>query len=206
MSYSRIHSLPWSLSTSVDINRVMRPQLWCALALLTTGCASRSGAIPQPFPRVRPHVSAPPAASVINPPTAASTTIASTALDYQGVPFIDGGETPTGFDCSGLTYYVFRKHGIQLPRTARAQYRVGVPVGTDQIAPGDLLFFQTVAPGASHVALAIGPDEFVHAPSERGHVRVERLSSRYWARRFLGARRVLPSPDESRHPTLPRLP
>ncbi|HIM52720.1 MAG TPA: glycoside hydrolase, partial [Acidobacteria bacterium] len=54
-----------------------------------------------------------------------------------------------------------------------------------------LLFFTTVAPGASHVALAIGGDEFVHAPSERGHVRVERLSSSYWSRRFLGARRVV---------------
>jgi cell wall-associated NlpC family hydrolase len=59
------------------------------------------------------------------------------------------------------------------------------------IEAGDLLFFTTVAPGASHVALAIGGDEFVHAPSERGQVRVERLSSTYWARRFLGARRVV---------------
>ena len=184
----------------------MRGLVWCALALLMSGCASRSGAIPQPFPRARPRVSAPAATRLVEPTTAAWSTIASTALDYRGVPFVDGGTTPTGFDCSGFTYYVFRKHGIQLPRTARAQYRVGIPVATDQIAPGDLLFFQTVAPGASHVALAVGLDEFVHAPSERGHVRVERLSSLYWARRFLGARRVLSSPDESRYPSLPRLP
>ena len=71
------------------------------------------------------------------------------------------------------------------------QPQVGHQVDPDAIAPGDLLFFTTVAPGASHVALAIGADEFVHAPSERGQVRVERLGSSYWSRRFLGARRIV---------------
>ena len=79
---------------------------------------------------------------------------------------------------------------MELPRLAADQYRVGRAVGADAIEAGDLLFFTTVAPGASHVALAIDEDEFVHAPSERGQVRVERLSSSYWSRRFLGARRV----------------
>jgi cell wall-associated NlpC family hydrolase len=104
---------------------------------------------------------------------------------------MDGGSTPSGFDCSGFTYHVFRQHGVELPRLAAEQYGVGSAIDPDAIEPGDLLFFTTVAPGASHVGLAIGSDEFVHAPSERGQVRVERLSSSYWSRRFLGARRVV---------------
>ena len=107
------------------------------------------------------------------------------------MPFVEGGTTPSGFDCSGFTSYVFQQHGVALPRLAADQYRVGSDIDPDAIEAGDLLFFTTVAPGASHVALAIGGDEFVHAPSERGQVRVERLSSSYWSRRFLGARRVV---------------
>jgi cell wall-associated NlpC family hydrolase len=117
--------------------------------------------------------------------------ITSTALQLRGVPFVNGGTTPSGFDCSGFTSYVFKQHGVEIPRLAADQYRVGSDVDPAAIEAGDLLFFTTVAPGASHVALAIGGDEFVHAPSERGQVRVERLSSTYWARRFLGARRVV---------------
>ena len=71
------------------------------------------------------------------------------------------------------------------------QSRVGHSIEASDLAPGDLIFFSTVAPGASHVGIAIGGDEFVHAPSGRGEVRVERLSAPYWARRFVGARRVL---------------
>jgi cell wall-associated NlpC family hydrolase len=80
---------------------------------------------------------------------------------------------------------------VTLPRVAKDQYRTGRRVDPDQIIAGDLLFFTTVAPGASHVALAIGGDAFVHAPSERGQVRVERLGSSYWSKRFLGARRIV---------------
>jgi cell wall-associated NlpC family hydrolase len=64
-------------------------------------------------------------------------------------------------------------------------------VDPDQLEPGDLVFFSTVAPGASHVGIAIGGDQFVHAPSERGVVRVEQLSATYWRSRFVGAKRLL---------------
>ena len=104
---------------------------------------------------------------------------------------MDGGETVDGFDCSGFTRYVFAQHGVILPRLAADQYRAGAPIDPDEVEAGDLVFFTTVAPGASHVGLAIGGDEFVHAPSERGEVRVERLGSRYWSQRYLGARRVV---------------
>jgi cell wall-associated NlpC family hydrolase len=96
-----------------------------------------------------------------------------------------------GVDCSGFVQYVFAQHAVALPHAVSEQYRIGRPVPPADLAPGDLIFFTTVAPGASHVGIAIGGDEFVHAPSSRGEVRVERLSASYWSRRFVGARRVL---------------
>lgn len=157
---------------------------------LAGGCASRGGAVPAPFPR--PDRGASSLATVSSAPRPPDPyAITSTALQLRGVPFVNGGTTPSGFDCSGFTSYVFKQHGVEIPRLAADQYRVGSDVDPAAIEAGDLLFFTTVAPGASHVALAIGGDEFVHAPSERGQVRVERLSSTYWARRFLGARRVV---------------
>jgi cell wall-associated NlpC family hydrolase len=73
----------------------------------------------------------------------------------------------------------------------REQFAIGREV-RDDFAQGDLLFFTTTEPGASHVAISVGGDEFVHAPSSTGVVRVEHLSARYWAQRFLGARRITP--------------
>ena len=87
--------------------------------------------------------------------------------------------------------YVFAQHGVIVPRKVNEQYRAGHDVTASQLEPGDLVFFTTVAPGASHVGIAIGGDEFVHAPSSTGEVRIERLSAPYWSTRFVGARRVL---------------
>jgi cell wall-associated NlpC family hydrolase len=81
-------------------------------------------------------------------------------------------------------------HGMRLPREVRDQYQVGKKVERDDIEPGDLVFFETVSRGASHVGLVIGKDEFVHAPSSRGVVRVEHLSTAYWAKRYVGTRRL----------------
>jgi cell wall-associated NlpC family hydrolase len=116
--------------------------------------------------------------------------VVGTALSLRGVPYRNGGTSPAGFDCSGFVQYVFGQFGVPLPRETRAQFRAGSRVGREQLRPGDLVFFTTVAPGASHVGIAIGDDQFVHAPSSRGVVRVERLSSDYWRRRFVGARRA----------------
>ena len=171
-------------------NRNVRSYAWCPLLLVLAGCAIRPGATPQPFPR---HHLAPADRPVTAGPGGrpAPGVITSTALEYLGVPYRWGGATPKGFDCSGFTYYVFHRHGMELPRVAADQYGVGTPVDRTAVRPGDLLFFETIAEGPSHVALALDGDQFVHAPSRRGKVRVERLSSHYWAGRFLGARRVL---------------
>jgi len=116
--------------------------------------------------------------------------LAGTALGLRGIPYRNGGSDPTGFDCSGFTQYVFAQFGIALPREVREQFRVGKAVKPDDLAAGDIIFFSTTDPGPSHVAIAIGGDEFVHAPSSTGVVRVEHLSSSYWSPRYLGARRV----------------
>jgi cell wall-associated NlpC family hydrolase len=116
--------------------------------------------------------------------------LAGTALSLRGIPYRNGGTDPNGFDCSGFTQYVFGQYGVALPREVREQYQVGKSVRPEDLAPGDILFFSTTEPGPSHVAIAIGGDEFVHAPSSTGVVRVEHLSSTYWAPRFLAAKRL----------------
>ena len=116
--------------------------------------------------------------------------LVGTALALRGTPYRNGGSDRQGFDCSGFTQYVFSRYGIALPRDVRAQYRVGTPLEPNEISPGDLVFFTTTDPDVSHVAIAIGGDGFVHAPSSWGVVRVEHLSESYWSRRYLGARRV----------------
>ena len=116
--------------------------------------------------------------------------LVGTALSLRGAPYRTGGNDPSGLDCSGFTQYVFRQYGIALPRDVREQYQFGKSVRPEELAAGDLLFFTTTDPGVSHVAIAVGGDEFVHAPSSSGVVRVEHLSSTYWAPRFVAAKRV----------------
>jgi cell wall-associated NlpC family hydrolase len=158
------------------------------------------GPVPAPAPVLPdPHDPAAPPASPAAPASPGPRSprsgfdgyaLTGTALALRGTPYRDGGADVSGFDCSGFTQYVFGQHGVGLPREVREQYRVGKPVARENLSPGDILFFTTTAPGPTHVAIAIGGDEFVHAPSSTGVVRVERLSSSYWSPRFLGARRL----------------
>jgi cell wall-associated NlpC family hydrolase len=132
---------------------------------------------------------APGAATPLN----ADATLIGTALSLRGVPYRNGGSDPNGFDCSGFTQYVFAQHSVALPRETREQFQVGEKIKLKDIQTGDLVFFHTVASGASHVGIALNDDEFVHAPSTAGVVRVEHLSSAYWSKRFIAARRVAPT-------------
>jgi len=111
-----------------------------------------------------------------------------TALRYLGVPYMWGGESFSGVDCSGFVQAVFHHNGIDLPRTADAQFEVGRAVSEGRLQPGDLVFFQTYAEGASHVGIYLGGGQFVHASSSNG-VRVDSLSEDYYSSRFIGARR-----------------
>ena len=166
-----------------------------ALFLLTiaaTGCAS-TGAVPRPFPSPGGSSARPPEPASVSTgtvPAGDGYAIAGTALALRGTPYRNGGSDPSGFDCSGFIWYVFEQHGVRVARTVGELFREGTEVGADVVQPGDLLFFSTQGPGASHVGMAIGGDEFVHAPSSRGEVRVERLSAAYWSSRYVGARRI----------------
>ncbi len=110
------------------------------------------------------------------------------ALRFLGVPYVFGGTTSAGFDCSGYVQHVFAMIGIHLPRTADAQYYAGARVR--HLRPGDLVFFQTYEPGPSHVGIYLGHGRFVDASSSRG-VMVSSLSDPYWANRYLGARNFI---------------
>src|SRR5438034_2036601 len=191
-----------------------RTGLFWTLALSwVTGACATTHAVPQPFPvpdarQAPPAIVAPtepvtelappvtPSPAVTPPPGAApagaidSYALVGTALALRGIPYRNGGSDPNGFDCSGFTQYVYSQYGIALPRDVRSQFHVGTPVEPNELSPGDLVFFTTTNPDVSHVAIVIGGDQFVHAPSTWGTVRVERLSTGYWSQRFVGARRV----------------
>jgi cell wall-associated NlpC family hydrolase len=181
--------------------RIIDPGTMKATAIVALSCAALSGAcastgtphpFPTPGPRSTPTASAAPPSEPESPRVVVSEyEVVGTALDLRGVPYKNGGTDPTGFDCSGFTQYVFARYGVSLPREVRDQFKTGTPVDRKTLEPGDLIFFTTTEPGASHVGIAVGGDEFVHAPSTSGVVRVERFSSSYWAPRFIGVRRVL---------------
>jgi cell wall-associated NlpC family hydrolase len=178
------------------------------VAALSGACAS-SGAkgsvpVPHPFPMPGGTTTAPPSEPATAPAPATTPeknratgktavdgyALAGTALSFRGTPYRNGGSDPKGFDCSGFIQYVFSRYNLSVPREVRDLYRMGTSLKPDQMTAGDLVFFTTTDPGASHVGMAIGGDQFVHAPSTSGVVRVEHLSASYWSQRFLGARRL----------------
>lgn len=195
---------PWELSPLYQLGRradtsgVHRRFGWrllcVAIAAIMAGCAS-TGFTPRPFPVPGGGSAAPGGASAPGRPAPGTKlpdtyALTGTALSLRGSPYRNGGIDPTGFDCSGFTQYVFGQYGIDLPREVRDQFAAGKAVNPTEVMAGDLLFFTTVAPGASHVGISLGGDEFIHAPSSTGVVRVERVSAQYWSQRFVGARRV----------------
>ena len=165
---------------------VLRSGALLALIVCLPACASK-GAVPRPFPGAPSPPSARTRPSIAEADHGA---LLETALSYRGVPYRNGGSDPTGFDCSGFVQWVFAQHGLRLPREVRDQYQFGSTIDRDAVRPGDLVFFETVSRGASHVGIALGGNEFVHAPSSRGVVRVESFTIDYWKQRYVGARRV----------------
>ena len=115
------------------------------------------------------------------------------ALSLVGIDYRYGGDTPErGLDCSGLIRYVFQEvTGVTLPRTSKELSRIGRDVRAADLAPGDLVFFNTRRFAFSHVGIYLGDDRFIHAPSRGGEVGVASLSSEYWRKRYNGARRLV---------------
>lgn len=117
-----------------------------------------------------------------------SSQVANYAYNFLGRPYVYGANGPNAFDCSGFTSYVYRHFGVSLPRTASSQFSVGSAVSRNNLAPGDLVFFNTVG-YLGHVGLYIGGGDFIHAASS-GRVKISSLSEGYYRTRYAGARRV----------------
>lgn len=118
--------------------------------------------------------------------------ITDAAKQLSGTPYRAGGSSPEmGFDCSGFVRYVFNEvANIQLPKNARQIAKIGIDVKKDALQPGDLLFFNTLKLPFTHVAIYVGDQQFIHAPSPGGVVRLDHLQSTYWAQHFNGAKRI----------------
>ena len=125
------------------------------------------------------------------PSYSAGEAIVAKAKQYMGVPYVWGGTSPSGFDCSGFVQYVLKACGYSVNRTASAQLENGTPVSYSDLKPGDLVFFErtyNTSKPASHVGIYIGNGQFIHAAT--GGVMISSLSSSYYASRYTTARRV----------------
>lgn len=153
-----------------------RPFLTLLLLVLAAGCASTPAAGPS---TVAARASDQQAAKAAN-----------TARGMLGKPYRYGGNTPQGFDCSGLVNYSYARVGLPLPRDTRGLRSQTALVRTSDLRPGDLVFFDQEGKKFSHVGIWLGDGTFVHAPSSGGRVRTDRLDADYWNRHFVEARRI----------------
>jgi peptidoglycan DL-endopeptidase CwlO len=125
-------------------------------------------------------------AEISAPPPARYGGVIGIAMQYLGTPYVWGGSSPGGFDCSGFVMYVYAQIGVSLPHNAAAQYGYGTPVSRDQLQPGDLVFFD----GLGHDGIYIGGGQFIHSPHTGDVVKISSLSDSWYAGSYVGARRL----------------
>lgn len=117
--------------------------------------------------------------------------ILAEAQKYLGTPYVYGGASPSGFDCSGFVYYVLKQVGFSAYRTPADQYSHGTFVDKSNLQPGDIVFFAgTYGSGISHVGIYAGSGQFIHSPNSRSTVSYSDLTSGYWSEHYYGARRI----------------
>lgn len=114
--------------------------------------------------------------------------VVSYAKEFLGVPYVWGGESVHGFDCSGLVQFTYAHFGVSLPRDSYSQYQRGSSVSESNLMPGDLVFFDTDGAGASHVGIYVGSGSFINAAGS--DVQIDSLGESYWSSHYIGARRV----------------
>ena len=117
--------------------------------------------------------------------------IVDAAMQYIDVPYVWGGTSSRGFDCSGLVYYVYKECGYTINRTAASIYDNGDYVEKDELQPGDAICFSSYSQSIGHVGIYIGDGQFIHASSGSGRVIISGLDESYYARRYVGARRIV---------------
>ena len=128
---------------------------------------------------------------IITETVSAGQKIVDRAEQYLGVPYVWGGSSPSGFDCSGFVQYVLRESGITIGRTCKQQWTYGTQISKEQLQPGDLVFFDnTYTSGISHVGIYVGDGQFIHSSSSKGVV-ISNLSSNYYTSHYYGARRIV---------------
>lgn len=139
----------------------------------------------QPKSTKNPDTEETPIETIEPPPVDAS--VISIAMNYIGVPYVWGGTSPNGFDCSGFLQYVYGQKGMNISRTVTGIWSQGASVATPSV--GDLVFFQTYKPGPSHAGIYLGNNKFIHADSTDG-VSIDDMTIHYWQSRYLGAKRL----------------
>ncbi|MCD8088018.1 MAG: C40 family peptidase, partial [Oscillospiraceae bacterium] len=132
------------------------------------------------------------ASSLSSSSTSAGEAIVAEAKKYLGVSYVYGGTSPSGFDCSGLVYYVYKQCGYSITRTASSQNSDGTYVSRDNLQPGDIIvFYNSAMTAIGHVGIYIGDGQFIHASSGSGKVVISDLSSTYYNSHYYSARRIV---------------
>lgn len=183
-----IPRLAWYKLEIMTVKRSTFSSLLIAPALLAASLA----AMPVAWGTEAAHTERNAALNALHSLSDRASDLAIRAMAMVGIRYKYGGNTPEhGLDCSGLVRYVFKQAwGAELPRTSEEISRVGAKVDHNDLQPGDLVFYNTLRRGFSHVGIYLGDNKFVHSPSAGNSIRIESMDLSYWKKRFNGARRI----------------
>ncbi len=152
------------------------------LALLLPACSSRVPYLPGAEPARRAYTK----------PSSKAAGVIATARSVKGKRYKWGGHSPAeGFDCSGLIYWVYRRHGVKVPRVSWRQYTAGRFVAKNNIRPGDIVFYKVQTGKSVHVGIVTEKGTFIHSPRSGKGVTESDMRNPFWMEHYVGARRLL---------------